>query len=682
MKQTLFVTLLLLMFGSNLYAQSEGTPVRSITGSGVPGGGVAHTVGTEYLDISQSPPVPYVCASISVATGPNPPAGTITCNWTTMGGGGTSLLNANLIDGTASKYGLVSGIMPSDVTTTATSNNVSCPNNDCNFTAAQNGFSCFVTNVTSDLSSITGAEILPGTANTVGTWTTTGAQTGTCVGTGAATQSVVGAATLVLAPKMATALNSMFADTVAVCGHLQLPPGVFLWEAPIFNTGNSPRCLEQGTNTSYSVSGWSDTETILVPSPDLSPAACTGATNGGNLACSFAASGLNFHNIEVYGAGIGSIGAGFNGKVGVSLSATGGANSTAYQFNVLGWGGGTAGFIGFQVFGQSQVWVHQGFIDGAGIVNCQVASAYTTFSQMVCGNSNNNALMINGVGEFWDFGSNYGQMGGASTQFGAVVCRGGIQCYFIGSNIPYTTGTTASACAFKAIDAGTVAWLIGVNIGNPSAAANACGIGINNTAAVIYMRDSQILVNTGSAIGISLIGPAGTVYLQGGNIVYGNLAFSNGGTIYDEGFEKFTTVAANVNTGTIQGPNVWQGSCTGVASASTTIGLYGMGEVATTTCTTANADLTYVIADRAGTIMGMTATATANSVTGTVTLRKISNGAAGNTSMTCSLTGAQRCTDFAVAHQVTYVAGDMFTVSYVGGVGETGANIHVGLYRQ
>lgn len=76
----------LLWIPSLLFGQ--GTPVRHLSGSGVPSGSVASVEGTEYVDTSVSPPVNYVCTSISIATGPTPPAGTITCNWTAAGGGG------------------------------------------------------------------------------------------------------------------------------------------------------------------------------------------------------------------------------------------------------------------------------------------------------------------------------------------------------------------------------------------------------------------------------------------------------------------------------------------------------------------------------------------------------------------------------------------------------------------
>jgi hypothetical protein len=89
------LALLLLLLPAACFGQ-EGTPVKSITGSGVPGGAVAHIVGTEYLDISQTPPVLYTCSSLNIAAGPSPPAGTITCNWTTIGSSGISSVSNSI----------------------------------------------------------------------------------------------------------------------------------------------------------------------------------------------------------------------------------------------------------------------------------------------------------------------------------------------------------------------------------------------------------------------------------------------------------------------------------------------------------------------------------------------------------------------------------------------------------
>lgn len=80
--------LIFLICTASLYGQ--GVPVRYLSGSGAPSGGVASVEGTHYVDNSVNPAVTYICTSVSIAAGPSPPAGTQTCNWTQIGGGGSS----------------------------------------------------------------------------------------------------------------------------------------------------------------------------------------------------------------------------------------------------------------------------------------------------------------------------------------------------------------------------------------------------------------------------------------------------------------------------------------------------------------------------------------------------------------------------------------------------------------
>jgi hypothetical protein len=173
----LFFSLIILAMGGSLFGQGEGTPVRTITGSGAPGGSVAHIVGTEYIDISASPNALYVCSSISVAGN-----GAITCNWTAAGGGGitsVSSLPATCTPGVTANVTLsvapfqeyqcgplanqwfpfnpLQVISPisygakwdakviTDAAVTNSSNTVTCPNSDCNFTSADLGKIVFAT---------------------------------------------------------------------------------------------------------------------------------------------------------------------------------------------------------------------------------------------------------------------------------------------------------------------------------------------------------------------------------------------------------------------------------------------------------------------------------------------------------------------------------------------------------
>lgn len=593
----------------------------------------------------------------------------------TAGGSSTAGVGSALgINAGATKYGLISGLTIPDATLTVGTNNVSAPNNDGNFTAAMNGWSCFATNMTSDASSITSLVQLPQTLQTVGTWATTGAQTGTCSGAGGSLASIVGAATLVVAPKMAVGLNSAWTDTVAICGHLQIPPGVYMIESGIFVT-SSNACDMMNANTQLSISGLGVDSVIFVPSPDMNPATCTG---GGTGICVAGGAGINWKDFTIFGAGNSGIGAGFNGKYGLGLSVAGssfpaGTNSTGAFVNGLGWGAGTAGFGGLLVQGQSGAYISNVDIDGMGSTNCTVQTAqFAAFNQTICGSMSKNALLLN-VGPnnfFYDYGGIYGQAVGGGVSFAAVDVSAGGKAWFIGSSIPYTTGTAVGACALYARTAATV-YIIGGDFVNPSIAASAGALCVDNSAAKIYARDA-------------LIGPAGTAIetfgtgtfvLQGGNTINGTVAINNAGTLLDEGFETLT--GSITNTGTIAGPNVLQGSCSGVVTPASTLGPYGLGQFAALTCTSTVTTLGQVM-PQSGTLLGVTVTSGTAGIAGSGVVTVLKNG--GATTITCTLATTSRCTDF--GHATAYVQGDVISAQFTTQAADTLANVKVGIYRQ
>lgn len=124
--------------------------------------------------------------------------------------------------------------------------------------------------------------------------------------------------------------------------------------------------------------------------------------------------------------------------------------------------------------------------------------------------------------------------------------------------------------------------------------------------------------------------------------------------------------------GTIDSPQLLVGSCTGVGTASSTLGLYGTGpNVTATTCTSTTLGSGTVMKGT-GTLFSLAVTATAagtNASSGVVTVLK--NGS--TTTITCTIGTGTSCQDF--THTVSYVAGDLISMQFTTQTADTLAGI-------
>lgn len=111
------------------------------------------------------------------------------------------------------------------------------------------------------------------------------------------------------------------------------------------------------------------------------------------------------------------------------------------------------------------------------------------------------------------------------------------------------------------------------------------------------------------------------------------------------------------------------GACTGVATASSTLGLYGTGPLLTTTTCTSTTIGGGEVMQRATTLSSLRCTSSATTVS--VTCKVLVNGVA--STITCTMTASTICTDF--AHTVALNPGDLVSEEIVTGAAETGANI-------
>lgn len=136
--------------------------------------------------------------------------------------------------------------------------------------------------------------------------------------------------------------------------------------------------------------------------------------------------------------------------------------------------------------------------------------------------------------------------------------------------------------------------------------------------------------------------------------------------------------AANDNGkayGVTQGADTLAGGCTGVATASSTLGLFGAGQYAATTCTSTVVNLGQPM-KRPGVARNLACTASAGGVasgSGVVTLDKVHQAANATTALTCTFGTGTSCSD--TTHTVTYAAGDSLGVQFTTQATETLANV-------
>lgn len=491
--------------GGDSVPNSPGVPVfdmrgttGSFTGSGGGGAFSALTGGTN----TTAAMVIGTGASLSTSG-----TGTIVATSVTaagQAGGGT------VVDASQSPYNVVPGFFISDATFTNGQNTISCAfSNDCNFTASMNGWICYGTNQTSDVSGITSIVILP-----QGTLTVTGAQTATCSG-GNATQTTTHNGTFVTGPDSSTTLASAWTATIAICGTLLLPAGAIIVQSAQFNTTNT-RCTNSSTGYPlYSITGYGATISNIMPTPNFNAASCTGGSGG---TCFFGATGLNLQNFGIYGAGQSAIGAGFNGKVGAEMYG-GGVGNDAYWTNVnlFSWGANTAGFTGFQANSLSGGTLVNMRNDGMGIVSCNISS--TSSPQVImmygcyCANSNAQSLVLAGANAVVkSFGGIYGSIGASGT-LGAIYNNGG-ELWSIGDDIPYTVvGASIRA------DGASLTHIIGSRLINLNTTVGSA-LTLASTAQV-WVRDS-ILSSTGGTGNYGAFISSGTkLWSLGGNTFAG-----------------------------------------------------------------------------------------------------------------------------------------------------------------
>ncbi len=471
----------------------------------------------------------------------------------------------------------------SDATFTNGSNVVSCPNSDCNFTSADTGKTCWGTNATTDVSTISSVVALP-----EGTFTQTGAQTGTCSGGNASNSGAAGANFFVWGTLDTPANGVAGTDNIAAaslaaanaCQPLNIAPGVYQIEQAEFNVGPTNGFCNQNsavnTRKGFIVAGLgsSPTAAVLLLTPNFSGSSNAGGTgcngpNGTGTACFLSLNNLIARGFEMTCLGNSSMGAGFNGKSLVLISGVpinGGSNFNVEDAYFIGCGAQTAGLTGINVGNGVSGAISGGLITNSiveafgntmfnfnpGVSTSMIQVANDQFTG--CGNSG--CVVVNNG--FWSsVNTFYGYS--SSTVANAVTCTGTTTyCSFKGDYFPYVTGT---GTAQLAIINGAHVKISHTILNNP--VANSYGISYATGATYTYAEASTITATT-TQDGIFCNNGTCNFYDLGGNIFSGE---SGIGTYQQWGSPSFTGVPLTTG-GVSLGAGFGTGSAVSAASGS------------------------------------------------------------------------------------------------------------------
>ena len=461
-----------------------------------------------------------------------------------------------------------------------------------------------------------------------------------------------------------TALSA--ADTAAqaatTCPRVLLPAGIIMMKTAHFIT-NPASCAnfppEPGQDTAgfgFRLSGHGKGVTRLFPMPGFSAASCTGSSNGDGCLMGM----NNAYMDHLSWDGVGQV----NFNFGAHPVARMGQNSRVEQFGCINWSSAVTSSASGLIFDSTSGTIYN---------ELEATTIETCGGSPQLGVVNGAQLLVHNSNVNDGFGTN-GQI--------TIDGTGGPSTVFSAGGFAYC-GSASSAGAEVIVKSG------GAYYSGPGDGFRNCGasgltqlINIDATSAV-YLGSGGFFVNT--AVNSEAFHNAGTLVIHGADIQIGgtstgfginNLA---GGTVIDYGRWRngSNTGATSAATGFWKGPLSLQGSCSGVGTAASTLGLYGLGQTAALTCTSTTVNLGQVMTT-SGTLQGVIATATAagtNASSGVVTVLK--NGAA--TSITCTIGTGTSCADF--AHATAYVVGDVISVQFTTQAADTLAGVKASIAK-
>lgn len=500
---------------------------------------------------------------------------------------------------------------------------VTCSNNDCNFTAADTGKSCFGT--------VSGLLTAP-----LGTFTYTSAQAGTCSGT--ATGATAGGGIFVWGTDDTTNLQAIDTAFQAApfCPSIVFPQGIMPFSQPVFIT--QPAACGLGFNFAGQFSGSAfigqgTHATQFVPLPGFNWAGCS-------TSCMFPNSyGVTLRDFQINGFNQSLSGvAAFNGAF-VYLNQNGTIRDVGFE--ALGASTSQAGFQALNVFGQGDyaIGVQIDNFARSGLI-CSGANVTIIDSYVNDMPNGSISLTVTSSATCYTYANQWGQ-GGAS---GSAVKNSGT--WITDSDYALTND---GQVAIRMGAAGAKTYLSRWNYGGTVGGVNTYGIYFGSTGGTVYARDSNI---AGGSTNGALNGTAGTFYDEGGNTYTGPLSTFSGNFIAD-GHSLIAT-------------------CTGVATASQTLGLYGTGPNEITTACTSTTIGSGEVMNSPRTLQNLfvkAGTGGVNASSGVFTVLK--NG--GPTTITCTMGTGTFCADS--THIVTVAAGDLISLQFTTQAADTLANV-------
>lgn len=469
----------------------------------------------------------------------------------------------------------------------------------------------------------------------------------------------------------ATANDPLFAAWTAAsnsCAQLRLPAGATFIEQSEFVTYPTGQvCGKAGSTTGerfgFSITGAGVNATFIIPTPNFLSSTCTGP-NGGGVTCLLAMPNPTWSQFSVYGEGNSACGVGFNGKNLVQVmgdNTFSGTNGLISQVKLLGWCSTQAGT--------------KGLVIGSGNLTIAGMDTYDLWVE----NFGCNGVVTNSAGSVsnqisWNGGSywNNGNCGPALTINGPITFK---------SNKSYNGTLSGNSNKIVSILGGTYFSNEDILVGSNTA----CIINFDSAGGAAYLTNDVMNSNLSNAICALNSGNTGTAYLTGNQTtvgIAGRYTFSGSGAtlnIYDNGgnTEIYTGSVSQNGTGILNWYNKGNGDtikagCTGVVTASQTLGLYGTGpNVTATTCTSTTIG-SGIVMQNTGTIINLLVTSTAagvNASSGVVTV--IKNGS--TQTLTCTIGTGTSCSD--ATHQISYIPGDLISIQFTTQAADTLAGV-------
>lgn len=557
-----------------------------------------------------------------------------------------------------------------------TTSTITCPSNDCNFTTADIGKIIFGTNCTAQINpsmlSGCGVSVPQGTITAVASSTSITVSTTTtnsCTASSAVTCNIAWGTQIDTAAINAAA-TAAFNTPGSNCA-LQFPAGAAFIDAAILNGPGNNRCWQGAagqtaiadlTSVGPAAFGACPGCTVIIPVPSFNFGSCTGGLTSN--ACIGGLGNLHLHDFSIFGLG-NPVGGTQSVILVASQGTAGGGNcdggTTMWNMSFSAWAWNTANSIGLQLANNScndpVYWNDNISAFGANPLNLvQGSGGQMSLTGIFAWGGSSYTVTMNFNGTINSNGSQY--YGPLSTNIGIIQCQGTNPTgHFVskGDAFRYANGTR------------TIESIAVCNVGSQ----------FFDFESDFFQMDS----GTSSTGNVFLITGGNTVHLKNSNFTVAgtnNRLIFSGSTdqYFDDGGNTYGTLPS-VNS-VIAGDFIADGhsvkaKCTGTATASQTLGLYGTGPNETlTTCTstTIGSGIPIPGARTLEILRVVAATGGVNASSGVVTVLR--NGVA--TAITCTLGTGTACVD--ATHSVVLSDGDLISIQFTTQAGETLAGVN------